>query len=169
MADYGSPNLSFAPVRGWGFDVAAVPTVTAGAYTAGDIVGGLLTFNDVAPRPGYPIVLSSVRVACKADVNLNPTLHLFYTNLAASVANGSVDDNDAYAGGLVAADYLSHMATLAGFVRTDHGTLNTFELNNIGLILGPTAQAIYGLLVDGTGVTLGATSDIEVRVRGAGA
>jgi predicted membrane-bound spermidine synthase len=49
----------------------------------------------------------------------------------------------------------------------DHGTPNTYVIEDINdVIPGPT---FYGLLVDGTGVTLTSTSDVQLRVAGVSA
>ena len=60
--------------------------------------------------------------------------------------------------------------TAAGAVLTDHGTPNTYSLNNLNIVCAPdrNTQAIYGLLIDGTGFTPTSTSDIQVRIRGLG-
>lgn len=155
----GASGLAGFP-SGWAFDRPVVPAVTAGAYSLGDIVGGLLTFADVAPADGKPIIITGAHIACKADVNLNPKLHLF----TADPSSTTKTDNAAYS--LNTADVFKHFATISGMTREDHGTPNTWQIDNLGLIVCPVARAIYGLLLDGTGVTLASTSDIQVRLRG---
>lgn len=150
--------------HGWGFDVAVTPTVTNGSYSANDIMGGLLTFANCARIADEPVIITGAQVACKADVNIAPTLVLFNADPSSTTKT----DNAAYS--LNAADGFKVIKVLTGFVRTDHGTPNTFSLDNIGLVAAPasSSRTIYGLLIDTSGVTLGSTSDVQVRLRGIG-
>lgn len=143
-----------------GFDIAEQPTVTNGAYSAGDIVGGLLTFRGVSPNPNTPLIVTGVQVVCKAAVN--PALTLILLN--ADPDSTTKTDNAAYS--LAAADAFKVVAAipLSGFY--DHGTPNSWRVDNLGLVVKPVGTSLYGLLIDGTGVTLTSTGDIQVRVRG---
>lgn len=151
-----------ALVSGWGFDVVVAPTVTAGAYSAGDIVGGLLTFDNVAQQPGQPVVITGAQVALKAAVVPALTLILF----SADPTNTTKTDNAAYS--LNAADTFKVLAAIPISTLYDHGTPNVYSADGLNLVAQPVARAIYGLLVDGTGVTLASTSDVQVRLRGIG-
>jgi hypothetical protein len=149
------------------FDVAAQPVVTAGAYSAGDIVGGLLTFR-VASSPGELVIVDSVQVTLKAAVAPSLTLVLFNEDPSATTKT----DNSAYS--LNAADAFKvrgalPLNSLGGF-QVDHGTPNSFHLGNLELVIKPagTNQNIYGLLIDNTGVTLTSTSDVQVVLQGRG-
>lgn len=155
-------------VDGWGFSVAVAPTVTAGAYSAGDIMGGLLEFDLVAPGNDMPFILQEVQIALKSAVS--PALLLVL--LSADPSGTTKTDNAAYS--LAAADVFKVVAslpinTLGGYL-TDHGTPNTIRLGNLAIPMLPAAgtRKIYGLLVDLTGVTLASTSDLQVRLSGTG-
>lgn len=162
-------GLGQGAARGWGFDVAVTPTVTNGAYSAGDIMGALMTFANVARAIDEPIVVTGVQISCKAAVVPSLTLVL----LNADPTNTTKTDNAAYS--LNAADAFKVIKALPlvtlGAAWVDHGTPNTLSLDNLGIVCKPVSggRDIYGLLVDGTGVTLTSTSDIQVRLRGIGA
>lgn len=143
-----------------GFDIAVQPTVTAGAYSAGDIMGGLLTFSGVAPNPNTPLIVTGVQVASKVAVTPNLTLVLFN----ADPTNTTKTDNAAYS--LNAADAFKVIAAIPVSTIYDHGTPNTWRAEGLGLVVQPVGTALYGLLIDGTGVTLSSTGDIQVRIRG---
>ncbi len=154
---------------GWGFDVAVTPTVTNGAYSAGDIIGGLMTFANVARAIDEAFLITGVAVAIKAAVMPNPlTLILFSADPTATTKT----DNAAYS--LNAADTFKVIKSIPfqtlGAAHYDHGTPNTISLDNLNVVALPASgtRDIYGLLVDATGVTLTSTSDVQVRVRGAG-
>lgn len=157
-------------VRGHSFDIAVVPTVTAGAYSAGDIVGGLLTFG-VAEAPDAPVVITGVVVAVKAAVTSDLKLVLFNADPTATTKT----DNAAYS--LNAADVFKVIDVIdfangsPAALATDHGTPNTYSVQGLVLTCRPAAgsQLIYGLLIDGTGWTLTSTSDLQIRLRGLGA
>lgn len=150
---------------GRALDVAVAPTVTAGAYSAGDIMGGLLTFP-LGGLPDNPVLIAGVQVICKAAVAPALTLHIFNADPAATTKT----DNAAYS--LNAADAFKLVKSIVlPTTWNDHGTPNSVSSENLGLVAAPAAggSALYGLLVDGTGVTLVATTDIQVRLRGVGA
>lgn len=147
------------------FDVVVAPTVTAGAYTGGDIMGGLLTFN-VSKIAENPVLITGVQVACKAAVTPNLKLILF----SADPSSTTKTDNAAYS--LAAADAFKVITVidLSGETWVDHGTPNTIEKTNLGIVADLVSEtgALYALLIDDTGVTLTSTSDIQVRLRGLG-
>lgn len=159
-------DMTVGPVAGHlinGFDVAIAPPVTAGLYTANDIMGGLMTFP-VARVSGAKIVIKGVQIACKANVTPILILVLFNADPAATTKT----DNAPYA--LAAADVFKVIASVE-FVAadwTDHGAVHDLRRDNLEIVANPAAAAenIYALLIDGTGVTLASTSDIQVRLRG---
>lgn len=150
----------------WAFDVTSTPTVTAGAYSAGDIMGGLMTFTDVAPFADAGFVLNRVQVSFKSAVTPSLQLVLF----SASPSSTTTTDNASYS--LNTADTFKvitslPLTTLGGYL-VDHGTPNTYELWGLNVAMKPASgtRDIYGLLVDLTGVTLSSTSDVQVRIAG---
>jgi hypothetical protein len=154
-------------VSGHGFAPKVVPAVTAGAYSAGDIVGGLLTFQ-VGEGNNSMVVVTGVEVAIKAAVTSALTLVLFDSDPTATTKT----DNAAYS--LAAADAFRVISvinfTTASALLTDHGTPNTYSVNGISIVCGTDREtkAVYGLLIDGTGWTLTSTSDVQVILRGLG-
>lgn len=162
-------NLVQYPAAGHVFDVAVTPTVTNGAYSAGDIMGALMTFSGVAPANDSGFIVTGAQVSIKAAVMPNPlTLILFN----ADPTNTTKTDNSAYS--LNAADAFKVIATIPfqtlGVAHFDHGTPNTIRIDNLFIAALPVSGTddIYALLIDGTGVTLTSTSDVQVRLRGIG-
>lgn len=159
-------DQSAVQASGWGFDVPVTPTVTAGAYAAGDIMGGLITFANVAHAADKLVVVSGVQVISKAAVTPALTLHIFNADPTSTTKT----DNAAYS--LNAADAFKVVKSIVlPTTWNDHGTPNSVSSENIGLVAAPVSggRDLYGLLVDATGVTLTSTSDIQVRLRGVGA
>lgn len=155
-------------ISGHGFDAAVQPTVTAGAYSAGDIVGGLLTFN-VGDGANSVVMITNVEVAVKAAVTSTLKLVLFSADPTATTKT----DNAAYS--LAAADVFKVASVIdfanSGALATDHGTPNSYSVTGLNIVCATDrgTSVIYGLLIDGTGWTLTSTSDIQVKVSGVGA
>lgn len=153
-------------VHGWGFDVTVAPTVTNGAYSAGDVVGGLLTFADCSRIADEPVLITGIQVTIKAAVLPVPTVVFF------SAAPTVMADNAAYS--ISAADSLLIRRAVpivaAGGTVTDHGTPNTYSIDNLAIVMKPASgtRNIVAYLIDTVGVTLTSTSDIQVRLTGLG-
>lgn len=152
---------------GYGFDVPVVAATSTFAtpYTAGDIMGALLTFADVAPWATAPVMITGAQVAFKVAVAPSPlSLILFNADPSATTKT----DNAAYS--LAAADAAKVIKSInfqaLGGVYYDHGTPNSISVDNLGVACVPVATSLYGLLVDGTGVTLSSATDVQVRLRG---
>lgn len=158
------------PIESHGFDVTAQPTVSVSspAYVANDIMGGLLTFT-VAAANDKKIMITGAQVAFKSAVMPNP-LKLILFN--ADPTNTTKADSSAYS--LNAADVFKVIETIdfqqRGAQHFDHGTPNTMSLDNLSIVCSPASGTsnIFGLLVDGSGVTLTSDSDVQIRLRGTG-
>ncbi len=144
-----------------GFDVTVTPTVTSGAYSAGDIMGGLLTFP-TGMGNGAAVIVNEVQVALKAAVTPSLTLVL----LTADPTSTTKTDNAAYS--LNAADAFKVRATIPVSTLYDHGTPNTYRSGPVNIVAKPVGDSdnLYGILIDATGVTLTSTSDVQVRLSG---
>lgn len=142
-----------------GFDLVVTPTVTAGGYSAGDIVGALLTFP---VGINNAVIINEVSVMVKAAVTSTLNFVLFTAN----PSNTTQTDNAAYS--LNAGDAFKVRKTIPVSTLYDHGTPNEYSSGSINLVVTPGASdgKLYGLLVDGTGWTLTSTSDIQVRLTG---
>lgn len=144
-----------------GFDVAVAPTVTAGAYSAGDIMGALMSFPTGAGR-GAAVIVNDITVMLKAAV----TPSLKFVLLTADPSSTTKTDNAAYS--LNAADAFKVRQTIPVTTLMDHGTPNEYSSGPVNLVVVPggDTDVLYGLLIDGTGVTLTSTSDVQVRMTG---
>lgn len=143
------------------FDISVAPAVTAGAYSANDIVGGLLTFPVGQGQPTVAVV-TGVHVGIKAAVTSTLTLLLFDSVPA---NGGSVADNAALA--LATGDVAKLAKAVPVSTLFDCGTPNAYSSDGLSIAIRPADGVnLYGLLIDGTGFTLASVSDILVRLRG---
>lgn len=163
--DLTASELHIGQVGGYGFDVVSAPGVTNGAYSAGDIVGGLLSFA-VARAPDECVIINEIQISLKAAVTSSFTAVIF----TADPTNTTKTDNAVYS--LNAADAFKVRRSIASadFTLTDHGTPNTYIAKNLNIVCKPASGSttVYMLLIDGTGFTLTSTSDIQVRMVGTG-
>jgi len=143
------------------FDVAVTPTVSAGAYSAGDIVGALLTF-ETGTGVNRRIILNEISVMVKAAVTSSLNIVIF----EADPTSTTKTDNAAYS--LAAADAFKVRKTIPVTTLYDHGTPNEYSSGPLNIVLAPAADTskFYALLIDGTGWTLTSTSDIQIRATG---
>jgi len=142
-----------------GFDVTVSPTVTSGAYSAGDIMGALMSFPTGTIGA---VIVNEISVMIKAAVTPSLNFVLFTADPAATTKT----DNAAYS--LNAADTFKVRKTIPVTTLYDHGTPNEYSSGGINLVVVPGggSDILYGLLVDATGVTLTSTSDVQVRMTG---
>ena len=160
-------SIDTISLSNYGFDISNVPTVTNGAYSAGDIMGGLMTFNPVATNDAK-FILENILITFKSAVQPNLTAIIFNANPTGTTTT----DNAPYS--LATTDAFKVRAAIpinaTGGIFTDHGTPNTFQVGNLDLPMAPVTggTAIYLLLIDNTGVTLGSTTDLQVVLSGWG-
>lgn len=79
------PNGRLWVSAGGGISIPASLTVTNGAYTAGDVVGGLITFANAARINGGASIINSVKIS--SAVAINYELWLLNADLATPIAD----------------------------------------------------------------------------------
>lgn len=154
-------------VGGYAFDVTDAPTVTNGAYTAGDVIGGYRTVS-LARVNDEAFMITGVQVAFKAAVTPNIRVIIFGGTPDATLA-----DNAAFT--LSAANALlvrrSLSSSLLGVTYNSLGTPKEVSLvPPLPIIMKPISggRTIGYYLVDDSGITLTSTSDMQIRFTGAG-
>lgn len=134
----------------------ATPTVTAGAYSANDAVGGKLDFANAARASGGSIVIETAIIGDKAAALSSVELWLFDTDFNAVADNAAFDPNDADLGTLVAIIPFS-----TWYAAADNGASVRSAL---GITAKLTGTSLYGQLVTRTDPTLASTSDVFVTL-----
>lgn len=141
---------------------ALTPTITAGAYSTGDAVGGMLTFPDMFEAGFHTGILQSVVIVDDAKQSVKLELHLFDQTFTATADNAAFDPSDA------------DLENYLGFVTieaTDYAdfTDNSAALvSNVGLLIKSgapsTSVALFGQLVVRGTPTYAATDDLTIKV-----
>ena len=135
------------------------PTITAGAYSANDAVGGLITFANVATTDSRGSgVIQSITIIDDAAQNAELELHLFDRTFTATGNNDafapSDDDLENYLGYILVtpADYRSFASNSAAHV------------SNIGLAYDLDDRSLFCQLVTRGTPTYAATDDLTVKI-----
>ena len=135
--------------------VIQTPTITAGAYVAGDAVGGLLTFANVA-RGQHTGVVTTVVVSDLAAQGVDLELVLFGATFTPTADNAPFDPTDA--------DLLNCIGVVP---LDDHYAFNDngiTQRRNIGLWFESQSENLYGQLVTRGAPTYASTSDLQVTL-----
>jgi hypothetical protein len=140
--------------------VSVVAAVTAGAYTAGFIIGGILTFAGILDNIRFSGVLQSIAVKFKGTaVTGNIQVALF----KASPSNGTYADHTA--GTWNAAD----MANLLGVYQltsplSSLGAMTAYNLDGIGKAIQGASQSLFAIVTVSGTPTPASTSDMTVEL-----
>ena len=140
-----------------GITITQTPTVTAGAYSAGDNVGGLLTFANAARVSGGGGIIKDVLLIDDAGQDAETELWLFDTTFTAG------SDNDAWA------PTEAQLHTLITVVKSTDGSWIAGGTPSVCPIevsrrYDCTGTSLFGRLVTRGTPTEAATDDITVRI-----
>ena len=136
--------------------IKVTPTITAGAYAAGDAVGGLLTFTILGAGGGG--IVTGMSVTDKASANAELDLVLFNAPFTATSDNAPFDVSDA------------DLLNCIGYVKVYASGYANFTDNSVGLVTGvglafkTATGALYGQLVTRSAPTYASTSDLQVTL-----
>lgn len=140
--------------------ISVTPTITLAAYTAGDVVGGLLTFTDTDVPVGA-VAFNAVTLI-EADIqNEQYVLHLF-NDVPTTIANDA-----AYATNITISDLKIELAqiTIATADWTDTGTVGSSAFKTFDPVYAEnTRNAIYGYLVATDTPDYSAADDLTINL-----
>jgi hypothetical protein len=135
------------------------PTVTAGAYTANDVVGGLLTFGGL--RNG---TLQAITVCDNAAQDVDYLLVLFESAPTSIADNATFDIADADLDKIIYQDNM--IGTGSSGVNRQAFTDNSYQyIYGLSVPLWSAGGTVYGFLITTDTPTYAATSDITVTLQ----
>ena len=143
-----------------GTSITQVPTITAGAYSAKDAVGGLLTFANAARAAGGTGIIHSLTLADKADAKAVLELWLFDRTFAAVADNAAFDPTDAE---LLTCVGVIPIAAADYFSAADNGAACVRNIN-LQYMLKSDGTALFGQLKCIATPTYASTSDLSVTL-----
>lgn len=141
-------------------DVAVTPTVTASAYTAGNVIGGIMTFANILAATSFNGVLQSITAKFKASAVVG--------NLEVAIFKGS-PSNGTYTDKTAPTWNASDMANLVGIYvlsspNSKLGTMTIYNLDGVGKsLVGGSTSLFAVVIVDGT-PTPASTSDFTLQL-----
>lgn len=169
---YGPPDADgrVAPVvSATGSGVSSQPTVTrpadANAYTAGDVVGGVITFTAMGDAGGTTLVQVAdlrINVAAVPSGMANMRLHLYDVTPPSALADNAAWD-------LPSGDRASYLGHIDLGTPVDLGSTLYVQASAVGLLvkLAAAETAIYGYLQTIGGYTPAGNSEVYApRLRG---
>lgn len=141
-------------------EVAVTPTVTASAYTAGNVIGGILTFASLLDSVRNAGILESITIKFKGtSVTGNITLNLF----KASPSNGTYTDKTAPTWNAADAANLIGSYVLTTPV-SNLGTMTVYNLDGIGKAIQGASQSLFAVITVAGTPTPASTSDMTVAL-----
>jgi hypothetical protein len=159
LSQIGDGENHIGEVGGNSNTLIATPTITAGAYAANDIVGGIQTLTNAARISGKEVVLESVVVTDLAAQNATLKLFIFDRNPSNGTytdnANLDINDTDmGYCIGCVTVSQVDYDAAADKSVAT---------VRNIGLLLSPNTTNLYVVAKTTETPTYTSTSDLTFK------
>ncbi len=131
---------------------AVTPTVTAGAYSANDVVGARLTFTGLQGG-----TLQSILIIDEAAQSVDYFIVLFNASPTDITDNATFDIADADLDKIIYEDTLTAAATRRAFTDNSY-----HRLFNLDVPLWSEGGTIYGFLITTGTPTYAATDDITV-------
>ncbi len=138
--------------------LSAVPVVTAGAYSANDAVGQLLSFSDAVRRPGGHAVVRSLTLTDLTVTANVLRLWLFDEQPATIADNAAFDVSDAdlfKVVGVIAIPAASYL------IATDNQVAMVL---NVGLVYTLPGTTLYGQLMCTETPTYASVADLTVTL-----
>lgn len=144
------------PVESDGTTIVVTPTVTAGAYSAGDCIAGTLTFANAARVLGSGGVVKDVVIVDDAGQDVSMELWLFSTNVI------SPGDNAAWACPEASLHYCVGIIPVSTWYATGTPSVAMKECSVRYDLPGGTS--LFGQLVTRGTPTFAATDDVTVII-----
>jgi hypothetical protein len=142
-----------------GATIVQQPTVTAGAYSAGDAVGGLLTFANAARVSGGGGVIKSVTIIDDAGQDAELELWLFDRTFTAMADNAAWAPSEADLENLVGV--ISTADSARGWMAAGTPSVITID---VATRFDLNGTSLFGQLVTRGTPTFAATDDVTVKV-----
>jgi len=156
--DLNASELHIGQVGGDGITIAQTPTITVGAYSAGDAVGGLLTFANAARVAGTGGLLSDVVVIDDAGQQAELELWLFNQTFTAMADNAAWNPSETDLENLIC---VIDMSSDSWYNATTQYVLNKEVVRYLTLV----GTSLFGQLVCRDTPTFAAVDDVTVKVK----
>lgn len=141
-------------------DVVATPTITAGAYSALDAVGGMLTFTGLFKAQNAGAALVGMVITDLAKQNAGLVLVLFNQTFTATADNAAFDVSDTDI-----LNIIGYVGVLAADYKSFNDNSIAVGVSQIAMRSATASGTIYGQLYLPTNApTYASTGDLQVRL-----
>ena len=137
--------------------IVQTPTITAGAYSSGDAVGGLLEFEDACSIYKNSTLLSLVIIVDDAKQAADLRLYLFNQEFTPTADNAAFDPSDADLQNCIA------VILVDDYFDANDNTVGV-EAVEIPITLEEGETSLWGQLVAAATPTYAATDDLTVKI-----
>ena len=135
------------------------PTITAGAYSANEAVGGLITFTNVATADSRGSgVIQSITIIDDDKQNAELELHLFDRTFTPTADNAAFAPSDADL-----ENYLGYILVTPADYK-DFVDNSVAHVSNIGLAYDLDGANLFGQLVTRGTPSYNATDDLTIKI-----
>jgi hypothetical protein len=142
-------------------DVAVTPTVTAGAYTANNVIGGVMTFSTILAAGSLNGVMHSITAKFRGTtVTGSLTVAVF----KASPSNGTYTDHAAPTWNAADMVNLLGIYTLSTPLNLGGTTMTVYNLDGIGKAIVGSSQSLYAVVTVGGTPSPASTSDFTLEL-----
>jgi len=153
----GASEAHVGNIGGEGINVSVSPTVTAGAYSAGDVVGGLLTFANASRVAGEGGVIKNIMIIDDAGQDAEMELWLFEATVS------GIADNAAFA------PPEADLRSLVAIISTGDGSWFACGTPSVARVEASqryetVGTSLYGYLVTRGTPTFVATDDVTTII-----
>jgi len=155
--DVNASELHIGNVGGEGITISQTPTVTVGAYSEGDAVGGLLTFANAARVSGGGGVIKNVLLIDDVGQDVDFELWLFDRTFTAMVDNAAWAPSEADLRNLIGIVY----STNGAWAAAGTPSINDIEVSKRYDLTG---TSMFGQLVTRGTPTFSAADDVTVKI-----
>jgi hypothetical protein len=158
VSSIGPGESHLGEIGGNTLPIIVTPTITAGGYSANDIIGGKIAIANAGRVSGGSGLIQSITVIDKAKIAAELEFYLFSADLA-----GTYADNAAEA--ISAADALLNIGH-AIILASDYKTLANYSIAtiaNVGLPYKCGVTSLYLIVRTTAGITYAATSNLQFR------
>jgi hypothetical protein len=139
----------------------STPTVTAGAYSSGYSLGGLLTLANVVAANGNQVFIQSATVAFKSGAI--PAMDVIFFN--ANPTSSTITDNQAIAVNSADLGKIVGVAHIADCTLAAASTESVCQAQNLVIPAVLSTTSLYAAVVVRASVTPGSTSDVIATIR----
>ena len=162
QGNLGASNPFIGEVGADVVEITQTPTITAGAYTAGDALGGLLTFANAVRAAGRGAVITKVVIIDTANQEAPVDLVLFNQTFTPTADNAAFNPSDADLANCIG--YIDVAATDYSSFNQDNAVAAKSSGLGMPFPIVLVGTSLFGQMVVRDAPTYAATDDLIIKL-----